>query len=111
MWLWGNMLNIKWTDKIPNLVVLQQAEEERSLVAKMKEKQKTWVGHVLRSGNLLRRVIEGRIQEKPTRGRNRSGMLSGLIGKEDYAILKRRAQDRNQWRNWIMKNEGQESAD
>jgi len=35
-------------------------------------------------------------------------MLSGLIGKEDYASLKRRAQDRNQWRNWIIKNEGQE---
>jgi len=33
-------------------------------------------------------------------------MLSGLIGKEDYASLKRRAQDRNQRRNWIMKNDG-----
>jgi len=30
-------------------------------------------------------------------------MLSGLIGKEDYASLKRRAQDRNQWKN--MDNE------
>jgi len=63
------MQNIKWTDKIPNLVVLQQAEEERCLVAKIKERQKTWVGHVLRSGNLLQRVIEGRIQGKPTRGK------------------------------------------
>jgi len=35
-------------------------------------------------------------------------MLSELIGKEDYASLKRRAQDRNHWRNWIMKNDGQE---
>jgi len=38
-------------------------------------------------------------------------MMSGLIGKEDYASLKRRAQDRSQWRNWIMKNEVQEPAD
>jgi len=59
----------------------------------------------------LQRVIEGRIQGKPTRGRKRVGMLTGLIGKEDYASLKRKAQDRNQWRNWIMKNEGQEPAD
>jgi len=65
--------------------VLQQAEEERCLVAKIKERQKTWVGHVLRSGNLLLRVIEGRIQGKPTRGRKIIGMLSGLIGKEHYA--------------------------
>jgi len=28
--------------------VLQQAEEERSRVAKIKERQKTWVGHLLR---------------------------------------------------------------
>jgi len=56
------MLNIKGTDKIPNQVVLQQAEEERSLVAKIKERHNTWVGHVLRNGNLLQRVIAGRIQ-------------------------------------------------
>jgi len=84
---------------------------KKSVVAKIKERQKTWVGHVLRSGNLLQRVIEGRIQGKPSRGRKRIGMLSGLIGKEEYASLKRRAQDRNQWRNWIIKNKGQEPAD
>jgi len=55
------------------------AEEERSQVAKIKERQKTWVGNVLRSGNLLQRVIGGRIQGKPTRGRKIIGMLSGLI--------------------------------
>jgi len=87
--------------------VLQQGEEERSLVSKIKERQKTWVGHVLRSENLLQRVIEGRIQGKPTRGRKGIGILSGLIGKEDFASIKRRAQDKNQWINWIMKNEGQ----
>jgi len=42
-WLWRNMLNIKWTDKIPNRVVLQQAGEERSLVAQIKERQETWL--------------------------------------------------------------------
>jgi len=42
------MLNIKWTDKIPNRVVLQQVEDERSLLAKIKERQKAWVGHVLK---------------------------------------------------------------
>jgi len=66
MWLWRNMLNIKWTDRI----VLQQAEEESSRVAKLKERQKTWVGHVLRRGNLLHRVIEGRMQGKPKKKKN-----------------------------------------
>jgi len=40
------------------------------------------------SGNLSQRVIELGIQGKPTRGRKKIGMLSGLIGK-DYASLKK----------------------
>jgi len=34
--------------------------------------------------------MEGRIQGKPTKVRKRNGMLSDLIGKEDYASLKKR---------------------
>jgi len=38
----------------------------------------------------LQRVIEVRIHGKPTRARKRIGMLlSDLIGKEDYACLKK----------------------
>ena len=96
IWLWRNMLHIEWKDKITDKEVLQQAEEERSLVTKIKGRQKTWIGHVLRSGNSLQRVIEGRMQGKPSRGRKRIGMLSDLIGREDYASLKTRAHDRNQ---------------
>jgi hypothetical protein len=40
MWLRRNILHIKWTDKITNQRVLQQAEEERSLEAKIKEGRK-----------------------------------------------------------------------
>jgi len=57
MWLWIKMLHIKWTDKITHQRVLQQVEEVRSLVAKIKVRKKTWIGHVLRSENLLQRVI------------------------------------------------------
>ena len=37
-------------------------------------------------------------------------MLSDLIGNEDFAIVKGRAQDRNQWRNRTTENKGQEPA-
>jgi len=82
------MLNIKWTDKISLTESGSATEEERYLVAKIKERQKTWVRHVLRSGNLLQRVIEGRIQGKPTRGRKRFGMLSEQIEKKITQALK-----------------------
>jgi len=42
-----------------------------------------------------RKVIEGRIQAKATRGRKIIGMLSDLMGKEDSGYLKVRDQDRN----------------
>ena len=37
---------------------------------------------------------------KPPRGRKRFGMLSDLKGKESYVQLKRRADNRDQWRTW-----------
>ena len=54
----------------------------------------------VRGDNLLRRVIEGRMLGKPPRGRKRFGMLSDLKGKESYVQLKRRADNRDQWRTW-----------
>jgi len=37
-----------WADKITDQRVPQKAEKVRSIVAKIKERKKTWVGHVLR---------------------------------------------------------------
>jgi len=51
-----------------------------------------------------RKLITKSRRRKNTRkfkiGRNKIfGILSDLIGKKDYAYLKTRAHDRNQWRN------------
>jgi len=73
-------------DKITNQRLLQQAERIRSLIAKIKERKKTWVGHALRSGNLLQRVVEGRIHGKSTIVK-----LSDLIGKEDLRIPQKKS--------------------
>jgi len=56
------------------------------------------------------RIKNIRKSNKKNLGRKGIAMLSVLIGKEDYAGLQRRAQDR---RNWTMENEneGQEPAD
>jgi len=66
------MMDIKW--KTSSLIkVLKQAEEVRSLVPNNKERKKIWVGYLLRSGNLVQRVVEGRLQGKPTRGIQKLG--------------------------------------
>ena len=100
MWCWRKMLGIKWMDKTSNRDVLDRAEEERSILSCIWTRKKKWIGHVIRGDNLLRRVIEGRMLGKPPRGRKRFGMLSDLKGKESYVQLKRRADNRDQWRTW-----------
>ena len=112
MWCWRKMLGIKWMDKISNRDVLDRAEEERSILSCIWTRKKKWIGHVIRGDNLLRRVIEGRMLGKPPRGRKRFGMLSDLKGKESYVQLKRRADNRDQWRTWRPgEDEGDDEED
>ena len=65
------------------------------------KRKKSWIGHVIRREGLLTEIIEGRMAGKRTRGRKRVGMLDDLLGKESYEQLKRRAEDRMSWRNWM----------
>lgn len=99
MWVWRRMERISWTEKRKNAEVLQLVEEERSLVDKILMRKKNWIGHVLRGNGLLKEVIEGRMEGRRPRGRRRIGMLDELkVG--GYYEMKRRTEDRNEWRRW-----------
>ena len=49
---------------------------------------------------MLRDVMEGRMEGKRGRGRRRKSMLEELLV-SDYAKMKRFAQDREEWREWM----------
>ena len=59
MWCWRQMLKIKWSDKITNDEVLLMVNEERMLIPVIRERQKKWIGNILRGDTLLKLVIEG----------------------------------------------------
>jgi len=44
--------------------VLQRANEERNILLITKENKAKFIGHVMRRNCLLKRVIEGKIEEK-----------------------------------------------
>jgi len=56
---------------------------------------------VLRGDGLLREVTEGRMEGKRPRGRPRKGMLDELLVKS-YDNMKRKAENRDDWRNWMQ---------
>ena len=62
-------------------------------------------GRPLRDESLLKEVIEGRMIGKRLRGRKRMGMLNEFLKEASYVELKRKAENRKEW-----KHGSQESA-
>ena len=48
----------------------------------------------------MRDVMEGRMEGKRPGGRRRKGMLDELLDGRSYQDMKRRAEDRMEWRDW-----------
>jgi Reverse transcriptase (RNA-dependent DNA polymerase) len=100
MWLWRRMEKISWTYKITNEEVLERVGTGRQLINALRNRKKSWIGHVLRGDGLLKEVIEGRMEGKRIRGRPRLGMLDDLIT-HSYVDMKRKTEDREKWRSYM----------
>ena len=94
------MLKINWKDMIRNEEVLRLAHESRKIISVVRERQKKWIGHIIRGDSLLKIAIEGHYIGKPKRGRRRITFLTYLKNGQPYDVLKRRAENREEWRSW-----------
>ena len=100
MWLWRKMEGVSWKDKISNEEVLKRVNETRCLIRTVCGRKKNWIGHVLRGNGLLKDVLEGRMLGKRPRGRPRIGMIDELM-EGSFVKMKRRAEIREEWREWM----------
>src|SRR6218665_2318214 len=89
-----------WRDMTTYEEVLQIVQEERSLMDVIWRRKKNWIDYILRGESLLREMIEGRMIGKRPRGRKRLGMLNEFLKELSYAELKRKAENRKEWRIW-----------
>ena len=55
-----------------------KVNEEGCLIKTIRQRQKNWMGHVLRENGLLRDMMEERVVGRRRTGRPRKGMISDL---------------------------------
>ena len=79
MWIWRRMFKIKWIERLSNEEVLVIAGETRSLLNTIKDRQRKWIGHILRHDNMMRDMIEGRVDGKRMREGQRTKMLDMIM--------------------------------
>jgi len=87
MWIWRRMERISWTEHKTNEEVLKKLEEKRSLVDIIRTRQKNWIWHILRGKSLQREIMEGRMEGK--RGRPRQKLKDWMM-EDGYGQLKER---------------------
>ena len=68
------MERTSWQDKKKNEEVLAAIGEEKSLkVEAVVKRKKNWIGQIVRGEGLLKLALEGRMEGKRQRGRQRVG--------------------------------------
>ncbi|GFO31479.1 sodium-independent sulfate anion transporter [Plakobranchus ocellatus] len=93
-----------WTAKKTNDTVLEEAHTTRLLISKIRKRQATFFGHVMRREKLENLVTTGMLEGKRSRGKQREKLIEGLTdwlkaGKSLEAI--EATKDRKKWRTMI----------
>ena len=90
---------MNWTEKKTNDEVPTMVVTKRILIENIVRRKKNWIGHILRGNGLVLEVMEGRMEGK--HGTGRLGMLDELMDEISYENMKRKAQNRAEWRDWL----------
>ena len=105
MWFLRRMLKVSYLDRITNEEVLDMAGVDRELLQTITRRRMNFLGHIIRKGKLECSVLQGLIQGKRARGRQRETYLDRiqrLVGERACHIIQA-ARNREGWRFMVAK--------
>src|SRR6478609_8058589 len=88
MWVWRRMGKVSWMDKRTNEQVLSSMNKKRSLIKRIWDRKKNWIGHIVRGDGLMKLMLEGRMEGKRRRGRLKTERI-GEFGSQGLALGQR----------------------
>ena len=106
MWFFRRMLRISWTEKRSNESILEETNQERSLINTIRKRQLIFLGHICRHRGLEFLSLTGKIEGKRSRGRQRITFLESLNSwvtgnNKDNLTFLRMTENREKWRIMI----------
>ena len=104
MWFLRRMMKISWMAKKSSDTVLKEAHTSRALVNKIRTRQTTFFGHVMRREKLEQLITTGMMKGKRSRGKQREKITDGLVkwlGAGKVVEILKATRDRGIWKDMI----------
>ncbi|GFS04715.1 endonuclease-reverse transcriptase [Elysia marginata] len=104
MWFLRQMLRIPWTAKKTNERVLQEAQSKRSLLDKIRKRQATFFGHIMRQEKLENLIITGMMTGRRCRCKQRERLTDGMakwLGMGSVVAMLQKTKMHQEWRRLI----------
>ena len=89
-WFYRRMLRISWKENVSNVEVYRGMNTSTPLLIDIVHRQLTFLGHILRKGELEKLVVTGFVDGKRDRGRQRETFLtylSKIVGKSPLELI------------------------
>ena len=78
MLLYRRMFRVSWKDHISKEEILKRANSEKGLIKTIRQRQLSFLGHVLKKDKIENLVVPGETEGKKSRGRPRLTCISSL---------------------------------
>jgi hypothetical protein len=98
--MWRKMTRTSWIEHKTNEEVLNEINEERTVMNTIMKRTIKLIGHLLKNNEFITIIMEGEIEGKRSREKSRKSFFEEIfkrMGCTSYQNLKRMGSDRHDW--------------